>query len=265
MEPETTIGAGLTIFALRDLIVKILGPTADYLGAEIKTWTEIAIKNVERIFQNAGKKLGDEIEKPGQVPPKILRAILQEGQFCDDELSAEYFGGVLASSRTSVSRDDRGVSFLSLIGRLSTYQIRSHYIFYSILKRLYDGVDVEVGKALGRLSCFIPDGVYLEAMDFGNEEDDEILVPHIMNGLTRENLVRGWAAGGAAHISQSLDKEVRDAGIMFRPSFLGMELFLWAHGLGNRSIAQFFAVGTIFEELSGITIPDGAEKGGYAP
>ena len=94
---------------------------------------------------------------------------------------------------------------------------------------------------------------------------NDLLVPHVMNGLLGENLLRGYAAGSAAHVSEFLEKEVRDPGIGIRPSLLGIELFLWAHGLGNRLITEFFAVDNIFEGLSGMTIPDGAEKGGYAP
>lgn len=121
------------------IVEKLLGPTADYVGGGIKDWTEKRVNNVSRIFSIAATRLGGRIEEEGAVPPKVLKGILDEGSFCDDELSAEYFGGVLASSRTGVSRDDRGAAYIAMLGRLSAYQIRAHYCFYHIFKRLFDG------------------------------------------------------------------------------------------------------------------------------
>ncbi len=109
------IGAGLGILggsiASKELILKILGPTADYIGDGLRSWTEKRVENVKNIFDIAGEKLGNKIEEPGSVAPKVLRLVLNEGSFCDDELTKEYFGGVLASSRTPLARDDRGSIF----------------------------------------------------------------------------------------------------------------------------------------------------------
>ncbi|HEX9830777.1 MAG TPA: hypothetical protein VGA94_03730 [Thermodesulfobacteriota bacterium] len=138
-----SIGTGLTILGTaigsKELVVKVLGPTADYIGGGLQHWTEKSVSSVARIFTNAGAKLGERKELPGAVPPKVLRGILQEGAFCDDELAGEYFGGVLASSRSEISRDDRGAAFISLISRLTSYQIRAHFVFYHIIKNIFDG------------------------------------------------------------------------------------------------------------------------------
>jgi hypothetical protein len=99
-------GTGLTVLGAalgsKELVVKILGPTADYLGAGLKDWTERATMNVQRVFYQAAKKLGNRIG-------------------------------------SEIGRDDRGAAHVALIGRLSAYQIRSHYFFYSIIRHLYGG------------------------------------------------------------------------------------------------------------------------------
>ena len=133
------LGTGLALLGTKDLVSKILGPTAEYIGEGIKTWTEKRVNNVRRIFANAAKKLGDRIDSDGQVPPRILRGILEEGSVTDDPLAADYFGGVLASSRTSIGRDDRGATIISLLSRLSAYQIRTHYVLYSVIRDMYLG------------------------------------------------------------------------------------------------------------------------------
>ena len=136
------IGTGLALLGSARLVEKLLGPTADYVGDSLKYWTERGTKNVGRIFQNATRQLGARLDEKGVVPPKVLKGIISEGAFCDDSLTAEYFGGVLASSRSDISRDDRGAVFIALIGRLSSYRIRAHYIIYAVVHALGRGGSV---------------------------------------------------------------------------------------------------------------------------
>jgi len=77
------------------VIEKILGSSADYIGGGVQNWTNQRVKNVGTIFENAERIFADKIDTPGTVPPKVLKGILDDSSFCDDELGAEYFGGVL--------------------------------------------------------------------------------------------------------------------------------------------------------------------------
>jgi hypothetical protein len=94
--------------------------------------------------------LGDKINAEGTVPSKVLKGILEEGAWCEEELQVEYFGGVLASSRSGISRDDRGATFNSIISRLSTYQLRTHYLFYHSTKKHFDGQLMNIGSSSDR-------------------------------------------------------------------------------------------------------------------
>ena len=117
---------------MREIINKVLGPTAEYLGEEILAGVKKKrAENTWNIFSNAEKKLGDKLDRPGQVPPKVLRTIINEGSYSDDAVATEYLGGVLASSRTEEGRDDRGDRLAKLISNMSIYQLRSHYLIYS--------------------------------------------------------------------------------------------------------------------------------------
>ena len=105
MEPVTTVGFGaIAAFSAKDGIAKLLGPTADYLGEGLRDLTQRRVESIGRIFSNASKRLGSRLDKPGQVPPRILKTVINEGSYCEDPVALEYFGGVLASSR------DRGWS-----------------------------------------------------------------------------------------------------------------------------------------------------------
>ncbi len=173
---DVDVGTGLAILGSSGigapLILKLLGPTADYLGEGVRSWTEKRVNNVRRIFTIAVRRLGNRIDEEGGVPPRALEGIVREGSFCEDEIAAEYFGGVLASSRSSMSRDDRGASFIALLSRLSVYQIRAHYVFYSIIKRLFEGKDLPVTLPQGRqgAEAYISLDVFVTAMGFDERE-----------------------------------------------------------------------------------------------
>lgn len=248
------------------ILEKLLGPTADYLGGEIKNYTQKGMNNLGRIFTHASNTLGDKIEEPGQIPPKVLKGILEEGYFSEDQLAGNYFGGVLASSRTGIQRDDRGTSFIKLIGRLSTYQLRTHFVFYAILKRICGGRQDNLGVAIERqkFRIWIPFPVFSKAMDFQPSENPDVLLPHIMNGLSREDLIDGsWTMGSTEDLKESEDLEIDSSGIIFRPSAVGLELYLWAHGKNSVSISDFLSANFSTMLLDDILIPEGAKS--YAP
>jgi len=245
MDPGTGIAILGSALGGAKVIEKMLGPTADYVGDGLRNWTENRVKNVANIFSNAEQKLGNDINKPGSIPPRVLKEVLDGGSFCDDPLTTEYFGGVLASSRTGVSRDDRGASWSSLVARLSTYQVRSHFIIYRAIFDRFKGQDFKFNMDdRSKLSVFVTYSSYCVSMEFTDDELSRInsLFSHSLFGLKKEDLVESFAFGQ----KESLTKQIGDTyampeegGILVTPSALGAELFLWAHGLGDVSIADF--------------------------
>jgi hypothetical protein len=238
MDPAT----GLTVLGAavgsRELLGKMLGPTADYLGGGLRDWTEKAFKNLGRILGRARARLGASIDDSGAVPPRVLKEILAEGPFCEDELSAEYFGGVLASSRSDTARDDRGARFAAFVGRLSTYQVRAHYFFYQHLKRLFDGSVVTVTTDEGReaLQLFVPLDAFAAGMEMSEKESFEIVCAHSVVGLHSESLIGDtYNFGPVENLRMAGYVDAPEAGIIVQPSIIGAELFLWAHGKGDVS------------------------------
>src|SRR5439155_6797881 len=119
------------------------------------------------IFRKASEKLGPGIDAPGAVPPRVLKEVLDEGSFCDDELTAEYFGGILASGRSPNGRDDRAASYLRLTAELSTYQIRFHYIAYTLFRRLFESSNLRptFAEDLAKMQLSLPYELLDIAMD----------------------------------------------------------------------------------------------------
>ena len=260
------VGTGLAILGSaagsKDLIVKVLGPTAEYIGGGIWDWSERRVNNVRTIFKKAAQKLGNRIEEPSSVHPKVLRIILDEGSFCDDELSKEYFAGVLASSRSSTSRDDRGAYFLNLVGKLSTYQIRTHYIFYTLFKQLHEKPlgNLSQGSVRRTMRIHIPMTTYSQAMDFSLREDEFEIGTHSLNGLMRELLIdKGWALGISENFADLGGTPDLEHGIIYATSITGIELYLWALGRGNISINSFFLIDEPWHFDETIEIKPGAK------
>jgi hypothetical protein len=255
---------GLTILGTAigsaKLIEKLLGPTAEYLGEGVKAWTARRFENTKRIFQIAVKRLGSDIDKKGTVPPKVLKSVLSDGSFCDDQLAAEYFGGVLASSRSGVSRDDRGAFFMTLLARMTSYHIRTHYIFYKSIKNLYDGTRISPSTKLSRqqLRIYIPMDSFVQAMEFSDKEDPNNLLAIAMFSLSSEALIDDEWVSGDIHKqpNSGLDKP----GIVFGPSVLGTELFLWAFGLRQVGYDNFLHSNVQLPDDLGITLPIGTRK-----
>lgn len=242
------VGTGIAVLGPSAVVLKILGPTADYVGEGLQEWTQRRVANVQRIFANAERKLSaEQLDAPGAVPPRVLKGILDEGSFREDELSAEYLGGVLAASRTETGRDDRGASLVAVVGRLSTYQLRSHYIFYTLARRALVGMDLNLSTLADRRAnqLFVPLHDYITSMEFSGEEVHELpsIVSHSLYGLGREDLLKPRAWGASKHLRESprWNKDFGPAGgFVFEVTMLGVELFCAAHGLRAHEFAAAF-------------------------
>jgi len=219
----------------KDGVTKLLGPTADFLGQGLKGVVERRFKLMNSIFKNAIEKLGDKVDSPGIVPPKVLKHIIDNGSFAVDELAIEYFGGVLASSRTENGRDDRAASLLGVVEALSVYQLRAHYIFYSVVKRLYAGQNFNFNLANRQLmNVYIPESEFIDSMGFEDSElqKKEVLYSHILSGLVQQGLIDGSFNGfGHKGWASIFVSDPVEGGIIYRPTIAGAELFLSASGV----------------------------------
>lgn len=254
-EPITPVGLGvIAAYVGKDAISKILGPTADYLGGELKEFTQKRVRNIGKIFSSGEKKLGKKLDGPGQVPPKVLKTIINEGSYSDDEITVEYFGGILASSRTECSRDDRGSRLAKILDGLSTYQIRSHYLIYSTISELFFNTENSFGMSENRskMQFFMPFRDYAEAMEFSQQElENPQILSHIFHGLSTDGLIEGrWQFGNRESLRNFTSNAPGD-GIICAPSALGAELLLWAFGHGDKALG-FLLTSNFSAEIEGV-------------
>ena len=260
-DPTTILGPGTIlvgagVYVTQDLLLKLLGPTFHYLGDEFKGFVEKRKEKAGDIFLNAEKKLGDKLNHPGQVSPKVLRTILNEGSFSDNDIAVEYFGGVLASSRTEVGRDDRGARMAKMIDNMSAYQLRTHYLIYSTISELFSakGNSFGLSKNREKLQLFIPFPDYFSVMGFSNQElVNGQMLSHIFHGLSADGLIEGrWRYGNQESLAAFVrNGNVPGDGIVCAPSALGAELLLWAFGHGDQEL-DFALTPDFSPEIEGI-------------
>ena len=258
------VGTGLALLGPAHIAAKILGPTADYVGEGLRAWAETRVRNVQAIFTRAGQILGERVDHPGTVPPKVLHRVLTDGSYASDPLEREYFAGVLASSRNDAGGDDRGVSMLALLGRLSSHQVQAHFMLYSVARGLYLGRDLRFVASDKEMLTAIPQDSVESSLGWTFETATEgtSMWDHTFFGLAREALIdhRSLAYGNVDQLREytrvpvDFDEDL----LLFHPSTLGAELFLWAHGLGHMGRHALIESDVRLESPALLELPAGA-------
>lgn len=243
-DPVTTVGLGaLAAYLGKDGLQKLLGPTADYLGAGLKDFTQKRVEAMGQIFASAQSKLGDKVDAPGEVPPKVLKTVLNEGSYASDPLAIEYFGGMLASARTEGGRDDRSARLAKIVDSLSTYQLRTHFLFYATIRRLFRDKGVPFNmEGRPKMQIYIPANNFAQAMEFTPSELAQFnqLLSHIFFGLHGESLIDDFKFGDEPSIKKHFNGAT-ESGIVCTPSAFGAELFLAAFGWVDRHLEDLFS------------------------
>ena len=245
MEPLTIVGTGLAILGSRDLLNKVLGPTADYLGSETRNLVDKCNVNLDNVFKNATSKLGARLEEPGGVSPRVLKHVLDDGRFADEEIVVEYYGGLLAGSKSLTGKDDRALPYLAKVQQMSAYQLRLHFLFYFEILRIFKDAPFNLGdgNTWPKHALILPHALFLNALpkeEWVQENYWKIMAQAVV-GLSQEGLVSRYTYGDLEKKNQQFEDAPVNA-ILMAPSFLGAELFMWAVGAESPSGHDFFSL-----------------------
>lgn len=197
---------------------KLLGPTLDAIGKDIQQLYE---KGKEQIALKALSKIPN-IDDGKKANLRVTRDVFWNGAYTDESICAEYFGGILAASRSEDGKDDTGVFYVDIIKSMSSAQLKTHYILYRTLnKELISNItkkDLNPGMqtALNREAIFIPLVGVIEQL---NTED----IGPILTGLHSKDLIQGFQSEG-----YKTDQGVIPY-IKVQPTILGVQLFAIAN------------------------------------
>lgn len=120
-------------------IKKLLGPTLDEMGTDLQLLYKIG---KDKIIVAALRKLLSP-EDNYEANLRVTRDVFWNGSFTDESICAEYFGGILASSRSIDGKDDRGIYYADIIKSLSSQQLLFHYTIYFAFNKLLLNMSAE--------------------------------------------------------------------------------------------------------------------------
>lgn len=115
-----------TAYVAQQLFGKTLAEMGDDLNKVYKL-------NRDKLLAKAASKVTnpDDGAKPNL---RVARDVIWNGAVTDDEVCAEYFGGLLAASRSADGKDDSALIYVDCIKALSAKQLHLHFVIYSSLQ-----------------------------------------------------------------------------------------------------------------------------------
>ena len=216
---------------------KAFGPTLDELGDDLR---KLYAVGRDKILTKAFNKLGD-TETQQTANLRVARDVLWNGAFSTEEICAEYFGGIFASSCSADGTDDSSIHYVDVIKSLSSRQLKLHYVIYNTLNRLL----VERGRPVNVAQSSELEGLklwysMLELERLGLNIDTDL------NILFREGLISQYASD--QHVIG--DKALPYANAV--PSTFGVLLYAVAHNK-TKNWRQFSQ--ELFGDFPDISLP----------
>ncbi len=186
-------------------------------------------------------------------PERVLVKAVVEALFTDAGMVSEYLGGVLAGA----GMNEDATAQVALIGRLSDFQLRLHYVCYRALWQLeavgQDFLDLRDLPALTRSrGLFIPRDQLLDALGLTSGPEVASRLNSALHVLAREDLiarslnlyvnlegVAGFGFDSGMNLTPRSGRQIPgDGGLVAAPTPAGIELFLWGCGRSDHDPAE---------------------------
>lgn len=198
---------------------KVLGPILEEIGSDFQKLYSVGR---DKIVQAALRKIKSP-EDGARANLRVARDVFWNGSFTDEAICAEYFGGILAASRSEDGKDDSGIFYVDIIKSMSSGQLKMHYIIYRTLnkeliandekKTLNPGQESE----LEREELFIPILDIIEQFKSGD-------LGAILHGLHAKNLIGNFQTD-----NHKLEGGEEMPYLRVKPKTLGVQLFAIAN------------------------------------
>jgi hypothetical protein len=120
------------------LLERLVGPLFDEMGSDLVE--RYKSRNAQRLIERTAAKAAN---KDGYLNLRSAARGFEATQYSDDALIVEYVSAVLASSKSFDGRDDRATPWIALIDRLSSLQLRLHYVLYRSMRSILLGWQFE--------------------------------------------------------------------------------------------------------------------------
>jgi hypothetical protein len=165
-----------------------------------------------------------------------LKEVMDDAVVADDELRQDYLAGVLASARSESGRDDRAATHAPLVGDLSTYALRTHYLLYASVQRQAGTWDPTAlrSDSFQRREHYIPFRQYVAGMAFSVAELQNFvpILTDSMSTLLQRGLLGGYNFGSPEYLREKHGtKAYPEQGMVFTITQFGILFFAAACGV----------------------------------
>lgn len=216
---------------------KFLGPAAEEMGKDLlESYTRR--RNVRRVAKRAVER--SNLETAGAIPARVAAELFDKAQWADDEFVAEYLSGVLASDRTPEGRNDSGVLWTALVGRLSSDQLALHWAIYSGFQRRLRGRERDDFWPLVGKQIVIDYEELFKTLEWPLTTEAELArIMDAAYGLKREGLLTDLTHGTGDYLAEDVTwtkgrKFDHDTGYLsYKVTSEGVGLLLHAVGEGK--------------------------------
>lgn len=221
-------------------------------------WRDRIRGRLETVADSARRKRGTTALS---VNERVGYRVLSEAAFTDDAIVLEYLAGVVAGSSLD---DDDGAPVLAQISRLSSFQLRLHYVIYREFWRLAmanGSVDLAHDTWRSLYPIYLP-ATRLEAVFDQDFDSLGARLDSTGRWLRREGLVRDGSIDDFRVLAFGerlvVTRERRpatvyqppDAGLIVTGSAYGLELLAWACGAPRGDLAAASRQAPEFVEFS---------------
>lgn len=219
---------------------KVLGPTLGTIGEDIN---KVYQAGRDKIVSVAQRKIGN-IEDGATANLRVSRDVFWNGAFTDESICAEYFGGILAASRSHDGKDDSGVYYVDLIKSLSSAQLRLHYTIYRTLNKNLCSDATKVALNVGQSTELFAIKLYFGSIEL---QQAELKIDTDLEALYRKGLLHEYKSDG-----HKLENGALLPYTMVIPTTLGIQLF----AIANNMLADWREYNTKdYGDFENITLP----------
>ncbi|WP_146245793.1 MULTISPECIES: DUF4393 domain-containing protein [unclassified Curtobacterium] len=228
-----------------NLLTRLLGPSADVVGAD---WAEkLRRHNLERLLKKTQTHADrDGASEPGFATPRLAASTFEVAQYADEEIISEYLSGVLSSSRNPTGGNDSGIPWSAIISRMSSDQLKLHYLIYSSCREDLIQLGKDKANQLHQTDILLATEDVFARLELNRANFYRL--SDAIDGLMREGLIDstfGYAFGPIAVLAEQQRKYGNSlaadfaSGIRLSISIHGIRLFLWGLGRGDGLVDQY--------------------------
>ena len=199
---------------------KLLGKTMDLVSEDI---AKIYAAGRDKIIYVAVRKIKN-VDDGLHTNLRVTRDVFLNGSFTDEAICAEYFGGILSSSRSQDGKDDSGIYYVDLIKSLSATQLLAHYMIYRSLNKLLLETSEKRDLNVGDQNDLKKMTIYFSSIEFGKFLKSDSRVVTDLFAIYHKGLLSSFRAEG-----RKLEDGKMVPYLEVVPSSLGVQLYAIAN------------------------------------